>query len=46
MEVKSFGVWDFDKQHKADICGTSDEPYFNGKDVCSILWHADATKAM
>ena len=46
VEAKGFGVWDFKKQQKVDIRGTSNEPYFNGKDVCAILGYADPKKAL
>ena len=41
VKSKSFGVWKFDDKFPVDIRGTSDEPFFNGKDVCEMLGFKD-----
>ena len=46
VEVKGLGVCDFDKQHKVDIHGSNDKPYFNGKDVCLILGYVNVKQAL
>ena len=46
VEKKGFGVGTFDDKFPVDIQGTSDEPYFNGKQVCAILRYTDSTKAL
>ena len=46
VEKKGFGVWTFDDKFPVDIQGTSDETYFNGKQVCAILRYTDSTKTL
>lgn len=46
VERKGFCVWKFDDKVPVDIQGTSDEPYFNARDVSVVLEYVDSTKAL
>ena len=43
VKTKIFGVWEW-QGHSVDIQGTTNEPYFHGRDGCAVLGYTDLTK--